>query len=94
MRVLFEKDYQRKFLENVLIELACPSLKELQNRLVGISYASLKNYISERRTLSYDLFLDLCKLIKKDSKDFGVEFILDSWGQVKGGKKIRKNGPA
>ncbi len=90
VRVKFKKNMQREFLKEILEILACPSLRELQNRIVGVSYSSLKNYFSERRNLSQDLFLDLCDLIKKDFKSFNVIFLEDNFGQIKGGKKSKR----
>ena len=94
MRVKFLKGKQREFMENVLENSGCPSLKELQNRIAGIKYASLKNYFSERRNLSKDLFEDLCRIANFSPEEFKIEFLEDSWGQSKGGKKSRReNGP-
>ena len=90
MRVIFLKINQRDFLNHVLEDLACPSLKELQNRLLDISYSNLKNYFVGRRTLPYQLFLDLCELSNKDPKEFEFKLIEDNWGQSKGGKKSRR----
>lgn len=92
MRVKFGKGRQREFIEKVMISMACPSLIEIINRGVGVSYSSLKNYYSERRCLSKDLFLELCKIARIDIKSVEFEYVGDNWGQVKGGKK--RYGPA
>ena len=94
MRVNFEKGKQREFLEKVMVNTGSPSLKELQNRLVEVSYSSLKNYFCERRNLSEEVFLDLCRISSLDKVNFKFEVMKDSWGQSKGGKvSKRKNGP-
>ena len=68
----------------------CPSIKELENRMVGLTYSSLKNYFSERRLLSENLFQDFCELANSDKKEFSYEILDENWGQSKGGKKSRK----
>jgi len=90
MRIVFLKINQRTFLKQILEDLACPSLKELQNRLLEVSYSNLKNYYSERRSIPYQLFLDLCKLSNKNFQEFDFKLIEDNWGQVKGGKNSRR----
>jgi hypothetical protein len=89
MRVLFlSKKSQRDFFEKVMLKLNCLSLRELSLRL-DINYSSLKNYFCSRRTLSKDLFLELCNLCSLNVKDFNFEFREDNWGKVKGGKRMR-----
>jgi len=87
MRVKFPKAKQREFLKKVLVSLACPSLKELSNRL-EISYGTLKCYFSEKRLLPQALFIDLTKVSGVREERF--ELISENWGQVKGGKKSKR----
>ncbi|MBU2615481.1 MAG: hypothetical protein KKC19_00055 [Nanoarchaeota archaeon] len=89
VRIKFEKSEQKRFLDKVLISVACPSLRELSRR-IDVNYQTLKNYYSERRLLSEELFSVLCKISKLDEKDFSVHKISDNFGQVKGGKKSSK----
>jgi len=86
MRVKFGKGEQREFLQKVLIAVGAPSLKELSWR-VGVNYSSLKNYFIEERTLSKELFGNLCLIAHLNEKR---GFIEENWGQVKGGKKSRR----
>ena len=90
MRIKFAKGKQREFIDEVMKSIGCPSLKELVNRGVGVSYSSLKNYYSERRLLSRELFNELCGIAGFDSGSFSFEEISDNWGNVLGGKKSRK----
>ena len=84
MRVLFSKGEQRKFLQKVLANLACPTLNELRNRGFEVNYSTLKNYFNEFRTLPKELFLELCEISKIKIEPI---FLRETWGQVKGGKK-------
>ena len=90
MRIKFSKGKQREFLKKVMENANCPTIKELENRLVGVTYSSLKNYFSERRCLPEDLFLDFCKLANLDKNNFSYEILDEKWGQSKGGKNSRK----
>ncbi len=89
-RIKFGKGKQREFFEKVLENLGCPSLRELINRGVGVSYQTLKNYYSERRLLSESLFEELLQIsnLKKGNFDFRV--VDENWGQVVGGKRSRR----
>ena len=91
MRIKFGKGKQREFLEKVLDNLGCPSLRELLHRGVGTNYQTLKNYYSERRLLSNSLFDELLKISGLKREDFDFEILDENWGQMKGGKK-RKRG--
>jgi hypothetical protein len=86
-RVKFkEKNQQRKFLKKVLVNIACPSIKELSNRL-EIPYGSLKCYFSEKRLLPTELFEKLCFVSKIDFSKEELVFLNENWGKIKGGKK-------
>jgi len=89
-RIKFNKGKQKDFLKKVMENTNCPSLEELKNRLVGVSYSGLKNYFSERRNFPQDLFKDLCHFADLDSKNFSFEVLDENWGQVKGGKISKK----
>ncbi|MEK6925990.1 MAG: hypothetical protein AABW50_01795 [Nanoarchaeota archaeon] len=82
MRVKFRKGKQREFLQKVLAETNCPSLRELSRRL-EINYSTLKNYFAEDRLLPKNLF-DL--LYKISGVKANAGFLDDNWGQRKGGK--------
>lgn len=82
---------QREFIQFVLFESGCPSLRELINRGFDINYSTLKNYFNESRLLPLDLFESLCEFAKVDKNNFNFEVLQSSWGQVKGGKKSRKH---
>jgi len=88
MRIRFKKGKQREFLERVMIESNCPSLRELSNRM-GINYSSLKNYFIESRLLPENIFRDLSSLIGK--KKWNTEVLKNNWGSVKGGRKKKKS---
>ena len=85
MRIKFEKGKQRKFIQDVLKSIGGPSLYELINRGVNISYSSLKNYYSERRLLPEELFDILCGLSRLNKDNISFKKIPENWGQSKGG---------
>ncbi|MBU1252334.1 MAG: hypothetical protein KJ905_02835 [Nanoarchaeota archaeon] len=89
MRIKFERGKQRKFIDMVLVGVSAPSLRELGRR-INLNYQTLKNYYSERRLLSEELFETLCKIADMDKNKISFEEIPNNWGQVKGGKKSRR----
>ena len=89
VRVKFLESKQKKFLQDCLVSLNCPSLRELSRRL-DMNYSSLKNYYCERRCLSLELFNELCSVSKINKKELKFEVLDENWGKVKGGKKSRK----
>ena len=90
MRIKFAKGKQREFIDKVMIKIGCPSLRELVNRGIGVSYSYLKNYYSERRLLSLGLFNELCGIASFNKNEFFYDEVKDNWGNVIGGKKSRK----
>ncbi len=91
MRIRFQKGKQREFLKLVLEKVNAPSLRELINRGIGVNYSTLKNYFNEERNLPESLFDELIGLGGFDRGEFSFEVFEDSWGQVIGGEKSRKN---
>ncbi len=89
-RIKFEKGKQREFFDKVLAAVGSPSLRELLNRGVSVGYQTLKNYYSERRLLSENLFEELLQIANLHHEDFDFEIVDENWGQVKGGKKSRR----
>ncbi|MCL5730210.1 MAG: hypothetical protein M1165_01420 [Candidatus Pacearchaeota archaeon] len=85
-RIKFKKDYQRRFLKEILIALNCPSLRAINQFGFGIPYSTLKNYMNESRTIPEELFINLCSLAKINPESFDKEKLPENWGQVKGGK--------
>jgi DNA-binding transcriptional regulator YhcF (GntR family) len=88
-RIKFSKGYQRKFIQEVIVNVNSPSLRELARR-VNVNYSTFKNYFNEERCLSESLFNDLCYISKINKNEFNFEVINEHWGQVKGGKIRRK----
>jgi hypothetical protein len=78
---------QKEFLDLVRLNLSSPSIRGLLQFGLSTNYSSLKNYYSERRLLPKVLFDEMVHLAKIDLEKLNVEFVEDSWGQVKGGKK-------
>jgi len=89
-RVLFKKNMQKEFFDDVLKKLNCISLRNLLQFGFNTTYSSLKNYYSVRRLMSKDFFEDLCYLAKIEPKFLDVLYIENNWGQVKGGKKSKR----
>jgi len=86
LRVKFKKGEQRKFLEIVIRNLNCVSLKDILQFGFNLSYSSLKNYYNERRLMRRNLFEQLCYLMKINTSNFMVSYLEEHWGQIKGGK--------
>ncbi len=86
MRIKFKSDEQRKFLNEVLKNLHCPSLMALNQFGLDIPYSTLKNYMNESRTLPEQLFNDLCYLAKIEKEKLKFESLPENWGKVLGGK--------
>lgn len=89
-RIRFRKNFQRKFLKEVLGKINCPSLRELINRGFDVSYSALKNYFNESRSLPEDFFMDLCYLARINANSLKIRYLDENWGQVKGGKVKKK----
>jgi len=81
---------QRKFLFLILKKTDCPSIKELSNRFLGVSYSAWRNYFSEIRLLPLNLFEELCKFANVKKENFKFEELKNNWGQVVGGKKGKR----
>ena len=86
MRVKFAKGDQREFIKKVMVEIGAPSLRELSKR-IDVAYSTMKNYHSEKRLLSRELFESLVSL---SGIVFSANFVSETWGQVKGGKKGKR----
>jgi len=89
-RVLFKKGMQREFLDLVIRELNCLSLRGILQFGFNIKYSSLKNYYIERRLIPEEFFNDLCYLSKIDKVKLNVKYLKRNWGQIKGGKRGKK----
>ncbi|MGY4884622.1 MAG: hypothetical protein ACP5NZ_03530 [Nanobdellota archaeon] len=89
-RIKFRKGEQRKFLQEAMKRINCPSLRELINRGIDVNYSTLKNYYAEERLIPEALFNELIGLSELNKRDFEFELINDNWGQVKGGKISKK----
>jgi hypothetical protein len=87
MRVKFRKGQQRKFIQQVLVNIGCPSLSRLRERGFLINYQTLKSYYNENRTLPEDLVDDLCHIAKIEKRVLKAIYLKDNWGQAKGGRK-------
>ncbi len=85
-RVKFDRGKQREFLDLVIEKLNSPSLRGLLQFGLETNYENLKNYYSERRLLSRDLFEDMIYLAKLRKKDFDFSYLDENWGRVKGGR--------
>jgi len=90
MRIKFRKGQQRKFLQKILHEINCPSLRELINRGIAIPYSTLKNYSSEKRNLPKELFNDLCTLAKINPTNQNIKYLDKNFGQILGGQKSKR----
>ena len=85
-RVKFYDGEQRKFLDRVVLNLNCVSVRGILQFGVNIKYSTLKNYYIERRLLPSELFEDLCHIAKIEPRKLKVKIIDGNWGQVKGGR--------
>ena len=89
-RVLFKSGEQRKFLDLVIKNLDCVSLRGLLQFGFNVSYASLKNYYVERRLLSKSLFESMCYLAKIGVSRLEIKDMDGNWGQINGGRISRR----
>lgn len=83
------KNQQRRFLNDVMEKLNCPSLGELSRR-IDLDYSSLKNYYSEKRLLPKELFENLCYISGLDKNGLDYKELNDNWGKSLGGKRGKK----
>ena len=90
MRVKFHKEDQRMFLDLVVGNLNCISVRGILQFGFDVSYDSLKSYYSERRLLPKDFFDDLCHIAKINKNKLDFEYLDDNWGRVKGGKRGKR----
>lgn len=85
MRIKFKKNFQRKFLQEVLTKINCPTISELSNR-ISVNYSTLKNYFTEERLLSEEILNRLCGISGIDKNKLNFKILDDNWGKIKGGK--------
>ncbi|MBT3463375.1 hypothetical protein HN451_00175 [archaeon] len=85
-RVQFDNGKQREFLDLVVNQLGCVSVRGILQFGFDVSYSCLKNYYVERRMMSRGFFRDLCHVAKIDSSSLGVNYVLGNLGCVRGGK--------
>ncbi|MFA5174000.1 MAG: hypothetical protein WC438_02355 [Candidatus Pacearchaeota archaeon] len=90
-RILFKKGKQREFLNLVIESTGCISLRGILQFGFSTNYSSLKNYYCERRLLPKDFFESLCHIAKIDMNKLRFSYLEDNWGQVKGGKRKKRN---
>ncbi len=86
MRVKFKKGSQREFLDLVISNTHCPSLRSLISRGFDIPYSTLKSYYLEERTLPEELFNNFCIFANISKEKLSFEILGDNWGRVLGGK--------
>ena len=89
-RILFEKGKQREFLDLVVLNLNCISIRGILQFGFEFSYDCLKNYYSERRLIPLGFFESLCHVAKIDKDKLNFKIIEGNYGQIKGGKKSRR----
>ena len=89
-RVKFKKGEQRKFIQRVLNELNCPSLRGFLQFGLDVNYSSLKNYFVESRLIPRKLFEEMLYLSKINIGSLEVEYLGENWGKIRGGKKRKK----
>jgi len=87
MRIKFRKGEQRKFIDRVIANANCASLRRIGQFGIEVNYQSLKSYYHEDRTLPESLFLDLCKLARISPEDVKIKRVEENWGQKLGGMK-------
>ncbi len=85
-RILFDKDKQREFINEVILNLNLASLRGLLQLGLDINYSTLKNYYSNRRLMPKTLYHSLCYLGRIGVNKYKVKSLDFFWGQSKGGK--------
>ncbi len=86
MRIKFQKNKQKEFLNKVIQKLSAPSLRSILNYGINTNYQNLKNYYTERRTIPLNLLNELLHLSKIPKSHIKVKYLKPNWGQIKGGK--------
>lgn len=89
-RIQFSNGEQREFLDLVVKQLNCFSVRGLLQFGFEVNYSSLKNYYSGRRLIPKDLFDEFCHVAKINKNKLHFEIINGNWGQVKGGRIGKK----
>lgn len=92
-RIKFKKGEERAFIKLILEKTNCPSLRSLNQFGFQIPYSTLKNYITEKRTIPKEFFQDLCELAKINPKEIEHEEVEENWGQIIGGKRKKLSLP-
>lgn len=90
-RIKFFEGKQKEFISEVLKNSGCPTLKELINRGLDINYSTLKNYYNEKRLMPQRIFQLFLKMGKINREEIKFKELPDSWGQIKGGKRCKKD---
>ena len=86
LRVKFQTEKQKEFIQQILKNLNSPNLKNLLSYDSEISYSALKKYAREESLMPLSLVKELCELSKIDFKSLNLEYLNSNWGAVKGGK--------
>lgn len=89
-RIRFQKGRQRKFLDLVVKQLNCVSVRGILQFGFDVNYSSLKNYYTERRLIPKSLFEEFCYAGKIDKNNLKFKIINGNWGWVKGGRIGRR----
>jgi len=85
-RILFEKNYQKKFF-NILMIKSNLSQRRLAKRL-GLSRRTLRNWIDEKLLLPENIFYKCVEILPEllNYKKFFIDIYPENWGRIKGGK--------
>ncbi len=88
-RVLFEKGKQRELIESTKNRMNLTWKKFSILLRIGENY--LRNEIrNEQRTLSLKIYEKICRLNKTNYNIFIIKKLDSNWGQIKGGKSVKK----
>ena len=89
-RVRFSKGKQREFFNLVIGRLNCRNLRRLLQFGLDVSYDSLKNYYTERRSLPKELFDNLCYLAKINPHKINCNILNANYCYILGGLKSKR----
>lgn len=84
MRIKFEKEQQKFFLNYAMQKLNC-NLRELSER-IKVDYERMKKYHQEICFFEDKIFYKICKISGINFKKISFEKLENNWGKVKGGK--------
>ena len=84
-RVWFPEGKQREFLDLVVNNLSCGSVRGILQFGLDVNYNALKSYYIERRVMPKDLFDNLCHIAKINASEIDCHILNSNYCFILGG---------